>query len=125
MDDEYTPLGKLIELVTRFRDKRDWKKFHNPKDLSSAIGIEASELSELFLWKNQEEIKDKLTQRKFREKVADEMADIQMYLLSLSDVTGINISQAVVEKMKKNAKKYPVDKCYGSAAKYNECKEGS
>ncbi len=99
--DEKSDLEELSEIVKEFRDKRDWKKYHNPKDLSLSISIESSELLELFQWKEEDEAVDK-------DRLKEEMADILIYLLSLSEVTDIDLFEAVKEKVEKNKEKYPV-----------------
>ena len=103
-----------------FRVVRDWLKFHNPKDLSIALSIETSELEELFLWKeNVSASRIKKDRRQFS-RVKEEIADIFIYLLSLSNVLGLDVSTAVTEKLEQNARKYPVSKSKGSNKKYNE-----
>lgn len=110
----------MKEAVAKFRDDRDWLKFHNPKDLSIALSIESSELEELFLWKeNMSASRVKKDRRQFS-RVKEEIADIFIYLLSLSNVLGLDMSEAVAEKLEQNAKKYPVPKSKGSNKKYNE-----
>lgn len=99
--DRKSDMDELVDIVKEFRDKRDWKKYHNPKDLSLSISIESSELLELFQWKDKDEPVDK-------ERLKDEMADILIYLLSLSEVTDIDLYEAVHEKVEKNREKYPV-----------------
>lgn len=120
MMDSKTTFASLKQKVEVFRNDRDWLKFHNPKDLSMALSIEASELEELFLWKSQGEVslvsKDKLQLGRVKE----EMADICIYLLSLASVLKIDLSDAIVEKLAKNAAKYPVEKAKGSNKKYTE-----
>ncbi len=119
MDNKAT-ISSLKEAVAKFRDERDWLKFHNPKDLSIALSIESSELEELFLWK--EDIsasRTKKDRRQFR-RVKEEIADIFIYLLSLSNVLGLDMSEAVAEKLEQDARKYPVSKSKGSNKKYNE-----
>ena len=111
-------IADLINAVRQFRDDRDWRKFHGPKDLSAAIAIEAAELQEIFLWKNTDEIDQVLTSKSTE--IADEAADVLIYLLAFADAAGINLAQAVVTKLEKNAAKYPVDKAHGSAAKYTD-----
>jgi len=111
-------INDLKKKLVQFRDEREWKQFHNPKDLSQAISIEASELLEYFLWVSQEESHDIVL--KNRDKIADEMADIFAYLLSLSDVTDINLGEALLNKLEKNKEKYPIDKVKGSSKKYTE-----
>lgn len=114
-------INKLKNEVAVFVKERDWQQFHNPKDLVQALTIEASELSELFLWASQKESYEIVKEKK--EAVSDEMADIFAYLLSLSNVTGIDLEQALKDKLEKNRKKYPADKVKGSSKKYTEyCK---
>lgn len=111
-------LEYLKQEVKKFRDARDWKQFHTPKDLVQAISIEAAELSELFLWVSQDE-SYKTAQDK-KEQLSEEMADVLIYLLSLSDVVNIDLSQAVEDKLRKNNLKYPVEKALGQMKKYSE-----
>lgn len=99
---------KLIE----FRNERDWEQFHNPKDLALAISIEAGELLEEFLWKKAEDAN--------KDKVKEELADVFAYAFLLANHYGFNVEEIVLEKIRKNAEKYPVDKSKGSAKKYNE-----
>ena len=105
-------IDELIKKIISFRDARDWKQFHNPKDLALAINVEAGELLELFLWKNPEEAN--------REKVKEELADILAYAFLLADKYGFDIKEIVMDKIRINGEKYPVDKSKGSAKKYNE-----
>lgn len=116
--------GDAFELLRRaviaFRDERDWAQFHNPKDLAMGLSIEAAELAELFLWKRPAEAEDALADPAFRSRLADELADVQVYLLYLADAAGLSLPAAVRDKMRKNAEKYPVDRAKGSAAKYTE-----
>ncbi len=88
----------LKEKVVEFRDERNWISYHTPKDLSISISIEAAELLELFQWKDSEYD---------RESLEEEMADVMIYLLSLSDIADIDLGEAVLKKIEKNAKKYP------------------
>lgn len=99
---------KLIE----FRNDRDWEQFHNPKDLALAISIEASELNELFLWKNAEEADE--------EKVKEELADVLAYALLLAEKYKLDVDEIVLNKIQRNAEKYPVNKAKGTAKKYDE-----
>ena len=119
MDEERT-VASLRELVLRFRDARDWAQFHTPKDLAMGLGIEAAELAELFLWKQPDEIAAMLADARGKGRVADELADVLVYVLYLSSATGIDLSEALTAKMAKNAAKYPVEKARGSAKKYDE-----
>lgn len=105
-------MEKLIDLLKEFRDERDWKQFHNPKDLSLALSIEASELLETFLWKSHEDADI--------DKVKEELADVFAYALLIADAYDLDIEEIVREKIKKNSGKYPVAKAKGTAKKYNE-----
>ena len=103
----------LINKINKFREERDWRKFHNPKDLSISISLEASELLELFQWKSSEEAVENNLDR-----MKDEIADIFIYLLMLSDDLGLDLFSAVTEKMNKNNGKYPKELCKGKRDKY-------
>ena len=103
--------GKLIE----FRDARNWAQFHNPKDLALAISIEAAELNELFLWKNEQEIAH-IDQAKIEE----ELADIFAFALLLAEKYNFDIPEMVLKKIETNSRKYPVEKAKGTAKKYND-----
>ena len=107
-----TEIEEITAALVRFRNERDWEQFHNPKDLAMALSIEASELLELFLWKSHEEAD--------KEKLKDELADVLAYSLMLADKYGFDIKQIILDKIKKNGEKYPVDKAKGSMRKYNE-----
>jgi NTP pyrophosphatase (non-canonical NTP hydrolase) len=102
----------LIEELIRFREERDWAQFHNPKDLSLALSIEAAELNELFLWKKAEEADP--------QKIKQELADVLGYALLMANHYGFDIQTIILEKIKHNAEKYPVDKAKGNAKKYDE-----
>ncbi len=115
-----TSVEELQREAIAFRDAREWAQFHAPKNLVLGLGIEAAELGELFLWKTDEEARAALADPVFRERVADEIADVQVFLLYLADAAGIPIGEAVRAKLRKNADKYPVEKARGSAKKYTE-----
>jgi dCTP diphosphatase len=110
----------LLELLRKFRDDRDWKQFHNPKDLAAAIAIEAGELQEHFLWKTTEEVAADLDVSGRRQAVVDELADVLICALLLADCLGVDIDAAVRAKTAANARKYPVSKAKGTARKYTE-----
>jgi len=110
----------LLDLLRTFRDDRDWKQFHNPKDLAAAIAIEAGELQEHFLWKTKEEVAADLAAPGRRQAVVDELADVLICSLLLADCLGIDIDRAVREKTAANARKYPVSRAKGTARKYTE-----
>lgn len=105
-------IDQIIKALIDFRNERDWAQFHNPKDLSLAISIEASELLELFLWKKAEEANI--------DKVKDELADVLSFAFLLAEKYNLNVKDIVLEKIAKNALKYPVDKAKGTAKKYDE-----
>jgi len=110
----------LLEDVRRFRDERDWSQFHTPKNLAAAIAIEAAELQERFLWKTDAEIDRDLKTAAKKAGVAEELADVLMFALLLADRLGIDVGQAIVDKLAANAKKYPVALAHGNARKYTE-----
>jgi Predicted pyrophosphatase len=105
-------LKVLTEAINRFTEERDWDQFHNPKDLAIAISLEASELLEAFLWKEPGEAKE--------EKIREELADVINYCLLLASKYDLDVFQIVMDKLRRNAEKYPVEKAKGSAKKYNE-----
>ena len=108
-------ITELIDALVKFRDERDWAQFHDSKNLAAAIGIEAAELNELFLWKTIKE-----SEGVDRERIKEELADVIAYALMLANKHGIDVKAAVLEKIAKNAAKYPVDKAKGSAVKYDK-----
>jgi len=120
MADKSTSIESLKEKVGRFIMERDWEQFHNPKNLSMSISIESAELMELFQWKDNEEIEAIVGDTEALQEIKDELADIMIYSLSLANRTGIDLSKAVLGKLKKNSKKYPIKKARGSAVKYGD-----
>jgi NTP pyrophosphatase (non-canonical NTP hydrolase) len=107
---------RLQEALEDFARERDWNQFHSPKNLAMALSVEASELLEHFQWLTPEQSADLDTAT--RDEVAEEIADVQIYLLRLADKLSIDLETAVQEKMEKNREKYPADTVRGSAAKY-------
>lgn len=105
-------LEELRKAIVTFTRERDWDQFHNGKDLALALSIEAAELNEAFLWKEAKDVNV--------EKVKEELADIFNYAILIADKYDLDIKQIVLDKLAKNAQKYPIDKAYGSAKKYNE-----
>jgi NTP pyrophosphatase (non-canonical NTP hydrolase) len=105
-------IKELTEVLLKFRDERDWEQFHNPKDLAVAISIESGELLENFLWKNPSEAN--------QDKVKEELADIFAFSFLLAHKYNLNVKEIILEKIKRNGEKYPVEKSKGSAKKYNE-----
>ena len=118
--DEDTSISTLKDRVAKFRDERDWLKFHNPKDLAIALSIESAELEELFLWKENVSASEIRKDGKQFRRVKEEVADILIYLLSLSNVLAVDLSKSVDEKLELNARKYPVSKSKGSNKKYDQ-----
>ncbi|WAA08937.1 nucleotide pyrophosphohydrolase [Fervidibacillus albus] len=105
----------LQQKIIEFCDVRNWRQFHNPKDLAISLSLEAGELLENFQWKSSEEA----VQANF-EHMKDEIADVFIYVLLLSFELGIDVEEAITNKIKKNEQKYPIEKSYGSNKKYNE-----
>jgi len=103
----------LKMLVAKFRDERNWKRYHNPKDLAISIIIEAAELLELFQWRSENEVNELVKNEKFVSAIKKEMADILIYLLSLADVLNIDLGTTVIEKLKENGIKYPIEDVSG------------
>lgn len=110
-------ISALQKKIVEFRDKRNWKQFHNPKDMALSLILEASEVLELFQWKSETEqtafVKDS------KERIAEELSDVLSWVLLMSYDFDINIIKAFNKKMVKNAKKYPVRKSRNSSKKYN------
>lgn len=102
----------ITDLLIKFRDERDWKQFHNSKDLALAISIEAAELNELFLWKENEDID--------KDKLKEELADIFSFALLLAEKHKLDVTTIIKDKIKLNGEKYTVEKSKGTAKKYNQ-----
>ncbi len=113
-------MDELKYITREFSSKRDWDKFHNPKDLAIGVVTEGSELLELFRFKSLEEITDLMNDIKFREKIAEELSDVLYFVLRFADLYNFDLSSSFLDKMKKNDLKYPVEKSKGSNKKYNE-----
>ncbi len=107
-----TDIEELQQRIVQFTEERDWDQFHNPKDLAIALSVEAGELLECFLWKKPEEAKI--------EKVKEELADVFNYAILIASKYNLDIKQIVLDKLARNAEKYPVEKAKGNAKKYNE-----
>ena len=115
---EFQELGKKVR---RFAEERDWAQFHSPKNLSMALAVECAELMEHFQWLTESQSR-KLGSKKLRE-VAKELADVQIYLIRLSQALSIDLMSASRKKLVDNARKYPVSKVRGSAKKYTELRK--
>ena len=108
---------ETIERVVRFRDERNWRQFHTPKDLALSMTLEASELLEVYQWSGTDlECRDKLP------KVREELVDVLSYCILMADVYGLDLDEIMNEKIDKNEAKYPVEKARGRADKYTELK---
>jgi dCTP diphosphatase len=116
MQDTTTTLETLKDAVRRFAAEREWEPFHSPKNLSMGLACEAAELMEHFLWCDAEASRKVVADRDKLSQVADEMADVACYLLNLSITLGIDLSDAIVAKIAKNAVKYPADKYRGRSS---------
>ena len=109
---------ETIQRVLKFRDDRDWRQFHNPKDLAISMNLEAAELLEIFQWSGTElECREKV------DKVREDLADMLSYCILMADVYGLDLDEIMNAKVDKNEAKYPVELARGSAAKYTELKE--
>ena len=111
---------ETIDQVLKFRDERNWKQFHNPKDLAISISLEAAELLEIFQW-SAEDVRCEGKKDKMRE----ELADVLNYCILMADTCGFDLDEIILEKVKKNAEKYPVEKAYGSKEIYKEGRSGN
>ncbi len=108
---------ETIDQVLKFRDDRNWKQFHNPKDLAISISLEAAELLEIFQWSGEDVYcGDKM------EQIGEELADVLNYSILMADACGLDLDEIIRDKVKKNNEKYPVEKAYGSKEKYTELK---
>ncbi|MFI5340004.1 MAG: nucleotide pyrophosphohydrolase [Candidatus Methylomirabilales bacterium] len=113
-------MDDLVRAVLAFRDERDWKQFHNPKDLAVSITLEAAELLEHFQWKNPGEVEAFLGKAENRRRLGEEMADVLILLISLADAAGLDLLEVARAKLQQNAMKYPVERAKGTAKKYDE-----
>lgn len=103
------------QAVRSFRDERDWAQFHNPKDLAISISLEAAELLEAFQWSGSDvEVPEK------RDRIAEELADVLIYCVLMADRLGFDTADIMLDKLRKNAEKYPVEKARGVSSKYTE-----
>ena len=108
---------ETIDQVLKFRDDRNWRQFHNPKDLAISISLEASELLEIFQWSAEDvRCEDKM------DRIREELADVLNYCILMADACGLDLDEIIQAKVRKNAEKYPVDQAFGSKEKYTELK---
>ncbi len=108
---------ELTKRIIEFRDARDWKQFHNPKDVAMSLCLEAAEVLEHFQWKNKEEIEEYIKTHK--EHIGEELADVLYWVLLMSYDLNIDILDALDKKIQKNESKYPIEKAKGKHTKYN------
>lgn len=108
----------LTEKIKKFRDERNWKQFHNPKDMALSLVLEATEVLEHFQWKSKEEIEKYIKSNK--KEIGEELVDVLYWVLLMCNDLGIDIKEAFEKKLKKNEKKYPVEKVRGKHIKYNK-----
>jgi dCTP diphosphatase len=113
-------IEKLKKQLSDFAKVRDWNQYHTPKNLSMALSCEAGELLEIFQWMNDEDAKNAVHSVSIKMKVSHEIADILLYLVYLSDLMQINLSEAIINKISLNESRYPANKVKGSVRKYNE-----
>ncbi len=107
-----TESEEIIQALLKFRNERDWEQFHNPKDLALALSIESAELLEVFLWKSPDDAN--------REKVKEELSDVFSFAFLLAEKYDFDVREIVLDKIKSNGLKYPIDKSRGTAKKYDE-----
>ncbi|WP_368934458.1 nucleotide pyrophosphohydrolase [Alcaligenes faecalis] len=123
MTDSNRPLMSLTglnEAVAQFAREREWDQFHSPKNLAMALTNEVGELIEIFQWLTEDQSREVGNDPKTAEAVRDELADVQIYLSRLAVVLGVDMNEAVTNKLVKNAQKYPADKVRGTNKKYTE-----
>jgi NTP pyrophosphatase (non-canonical NTP hydrolase) len=118
-------INRLIAEIIEFRDARDWGQFHSPRHVATALSIEVSEVQELMLWKTDAEVIDFLRSLKGKRRIAEEIADVLIYVLLFSHEVGVDPAEAVMSKLKQNAKKYPVTLSKGNASKYSDLRRES
>ena len=112
MADSKTDIQEITENIVHFTKERNWEQFHNGKDLALALSIEASELNEIFLWKNADDVDV--------DKIKEELADVMNYAFLIANKYNFDVKQIIFDKLNKNALKYPVEKSKGNAKKYTE-----
>ncbi len=113
-------MPRIHQEIEHFIKERDWDQFHSVKNLAMALSVETSELVEIFQWMNEEKSNQVKNDPAIKAKLQDEVADILFYLLRISEKAEIDLESAILQKIKKNAEKYPVDKARGNSKKYNE-----
>ena len=112
-------IENLKSKLREFSKERDWEKFHNPKNLATALSVEASELLEIFQWSNDGGLNE-INDPKKREKIEKEIADIFNYLIKLVDILDMDLEKVALDKIKENAEKYPIETSKGKSVKYTD-----
>lgn len=120
MDDEVRTIGEAKTYVRHFCEPRNWDQFHNPKDLAIGMVTESSELLEIFRFKTPEECSAMLSNLEKRQRISDELADVFYFVLRFAQMNNIDLYDALVQKIEKNDRKYPVNLSKDSNKKYNE-----
>jgi len=118
MSDKKTTVNQLKERLKSFVKERDWEQYHSPKSLSMSIAIEAAELMEKFQWLSNERSIELCKDEEKLKEIEKELADIAIYVLDFCNITNIDLSSAILNKLEENIKKYPVEKVKGKAYKY-------
>ncbi len=113
-------IDELEKMIAEFCKERDWDQFHNPKDLAIGLSTESNELLDLFRFKSDEQMQEMMQDAKSRERISEEMSDVFFFLLRFAQMNQFDLAQGLMEKMKKNGKKYPVEKAKGKNLKYTE-----
>lgn len=113
-------IQSLTKLVQDFCEERDWDRFHNPKDLAIGVSTEANELLDIFRFKSEADMQEIMGDSGKREHVEEELADVFFFLLRFAQMNGMDLGEALKDKLKKNDRKYPVEKARGSNRKFCE-----
>jgi dCTP diphosphatase len=121
--DRKTNIYQLRQPIQDFVDERDWRKYHNPKDLAISIAIEAAELMELFQWVSERKVEKVLEDAERFTRLEEELADIIILCFNLANALDVDVAKAVTKKVEKNRAKYPVDLVTGNCKKYTQLKD--
>ena len=111
-------ISELSKLAIGFRDERDWKQFHNPKDMALSLALESAEVMELMQWKNGQELQRHLELNRAR--LGEELSDVLFWVLAMANDFGIDLGEAFKQKLVRNAQKYPIEKAKGVSTKYTD-----
>ncbi len=120
MSDQTTTIAQIKDNIRSFVEERDWQQFHSPKNLSMAIAAEAAELMEHFLWDDADQSRKRFSDPQKAIEIRQEIADILIYTFEFADEAGIDLTEAIAQKLEKNAQNYPVNKSRGNCLKYTE-----